>query len=1024
MNGVDSEESQQSELAQALDGYFAAIEAGEVVDPKALVAAHPEIAERLRACLCVLRLARRVEGRADAAIEPATDTQLGDYRILREIGRGGMGVVYEAEQRSLNRRVALKVLPMAAALDARQLQRFQLEAQAAACLHHNNIVPVFAVGTEGGVPYYAMQYIDGRSLADVIGELRRADGLDRATPLPEAGAQARQAEVATTALARSLISVGIPTASAVAAGSDSVTEPDGPTSTCVSPHVAQGEVLPPAASKRSKTASSTRTRDYCRNIARLGLQAAEALDYAHTHGILHRDIKPANLLLDYEGRLWVTDFGLAQIQSNHGLTLSGDILGTLRYMSPEQALARRVVIDGRTDVYSLGVTLYELLTLKPAIDGKDRAELLRKIAEEEPTPLRKLNPAVPSDLETIVLKATAKDAGSRYATAQEVANDLRRFLEDRPIHARRPGPLDRAAKWTRRHRSVVTTAVLLLVLGTAVSTWQAVRARNAERKTANALKVAEDERRQARQAVDDMYTQVAEKWLAKQPQMEPLQREFLEKALAYYTAWASRKGAEPEVLRETALAYKRVGEIQAALEQHPEATAAFRDAISIQEALATNQPAWTDLRHELAHSHRAFGQLFDRTLRTSEAEREYERAAALFRALSEAHPEVTDYRADLSAVRFDQGRMFSKIGRAEEARTALSQSIDQMEQLVAQNPKNHNFRRDLAGRFSGLGIQLKETGHLKEAEAAHQQAITQMKRLQGHAPGSADDLNSLGGALHNLGELRLTDGDPAEACRLVREAINHEKAALAINPRHSQARDFLRNHDTLLSTALIRLGDHAQAAQTAEEIAELSPGHSLNATVAADLLFQCSELARKDNDLPEPRRREAAEGYLRRARALLRSTAAMSQDRPVYLSGLAWYLSATPWLELRDPSLSLELADRATRLEPGNRNFWEARGLACYRNGRWAEAIRALHSADKIAGRTTVVSLFIQAMAYHQLGDRESAEKCYRHAVKVLAQSPAPSDLRDELEGFRTEAAALLEKTSTPPPKERAGKQY
>ena len=166
----------------------------------------------------------------------------------------------------------------------------------------------------------------------------------------------------------------------------------------------------PAVQKTTKTASSTRTRDYCRNIAGLGLQAAEALDHAHTRGILHRDIKPGNLLLDAEGRLWVTDFGLAQIQGNHGLTLSGDILGTLRYMSPEQALAKRVVIDGRTDVYSLGVTLYELLTLQPAFDGKDRAEILRKIGEDDPTPLRKLNASVPQDLETIIHKATGQGA--------------------------------------------------------------------------------------------------------------------------------------------------------------------------------------------------------------------------------------------------------------------------------------------------------------------------------------------------------------------------------------------------------------------------------------------------------------------------------------------------------------------------------------------------------------------------------------------------------------------------------------
>src|SRR5262249_13542873 len=171
--------------------------------------------------------------------------------------------------------------------------------------------------------------------------------------------------------------------------------------------------------------SSTRSSAYIRTVARFGVQVAEALDHAHTRGILHRDIKPGNLLLDDQGQLWVTDFGLAQIQGDPGLTLSGDLLGTLRYTSPEQALARRVVIDGRTDIYSLGVTLYELLTLRPAFDGKDRQEILRKIAQEEPAPPRKLNAAVPRDLETVLLKATAKEPAGRYATGKEAAEGLR-----------------------------------------------------------------------------------------------------------------------------------------------------------------------------------------------------------------------------------------------------------------------------------------------------------------------------------------------------------------------------------------------------------------------------------------------------------------------------------------------------------------------------------------------------------------------------------------------------------------------
>ena len=191
-------------------------------------------------------------------------------------------------------------------------------------------------------------------------------------------------------------------------------------------------------------------------MARLGLEAAEALEHAHQEGIIHRDIKPANLMVDAKGNLWVTDFGLARLQSDSGLTISGDLLGTLRYMSPEQALGKRVLIDGRTDIYSLGVTLYELVTLQPAFDGRDRQELLRQIAEEEPRPPRKLNGSIPRELETIVLKAMTKEPESRYATAQELADDLRRFLEHKPIRARRPSVWEHVAKWVSAHPSFVS----------------------------------------------------------------------------------------------------------------------------------------------------------------------------------------------------------------------------------------------------------------------------------------------------------------------------------------------------------------------------------------------------------------------------------------------------------------------------------------------------------------------------------------------------------------------------------------
>jgi serine/threonine protein kinase/WD40 repeat protein len=355
-----------------------------------------------------------------------------------------MGIVYEAEQVSLRRRVALKVLSAVGGLDDRQLQRFRTEAQAAGALQHPHIAPVYAVGSEHGVHYYAMHFIDGPSLAGVIAVRRGQVGLSPGIPvghyglssLPESGAGA-----------------------------------DGGPSTIYRPLDRLDEAVGGPLSSSNGSPSATTLpegREFWRTAAQLGIEAAEALDHAHQQGIVHRDIKPANLLLDGTGRLWVVDFGLARLPTDAGLTMTGDLVGTLRYMSPEQALAKRAVVDHRTDVYSLGVTLYELLTLTPAFPGNDRQDVLRRIADEEPPAPRRLSPAIPADLETVVLKAMTKQATERYATAQELADDLRRWLEDKPIVARRPTRVQRAQRWARRHQRLVASvaaAAVVLVVG-------------------------------------------------------------------------------------------------------------------------------------------------------------------------------------------------------------------------------------------------------------------------------------------------------------------------------------------------------------------------------------------------------------------------------------------------------------------------------------------------------------------------------------------------------------------------------
>lgn len=504
-------------LLQISREYLAELEAGHAPDRHSYLARYPELAEILSECLDGIDLAQSLRPVSPPAATEFSGSPLGDFQIVREIGRGGMGLVYEAMQLSLGRRVALKVLPFAAALDSRQLQRFKNEAHAAAQLHHTNIVPVYAVGCERGVHFYAMQLIEGRSLATVIQELRNvSDG--GLIPSPNSTADYETS----------------PTV-AVSAGRTSL--------------------------------RSRRETESFRTAARLTAQVADALDYAHEAGVVHRDIKPANLLLDAKGAIWITDFGLAQVVADPGVTQTGDLVGTLRYMSPEQAAGRRIPVDHRADVYSLGATLYEFLTLQPIFTGDDRASLLHQILNEDPRPLRQWDLAIPVELETIVLKATAKSAGDRYATAADMAADLRRYLDERPILARRPTVSDRFRKWMRRHPSFVVATVVLLACGligltifsALVAHEQSLTRAAYQRENQRAIE-AEARFQLARRAADEMI-RLAEDELSDNPFQESLRKRLLETALGYYQEFISQREEDPGAQAELGVTRDRVKKI-------------------------------------------------------------------------------------------------------------------------------------------------------------------------------------------------------------------------------------------------------------------------------------------------------------------------------------------------------------------------------------------------------------------------------------------------------------------------------
>ncbi len=442
-------------LGEAIEEYLALAEAGRAPEPSAFAAGYPELEEDLVAALGGLALVKGLVGDPGGpGHRLESGRRVAGYRIVRELGRGGMGIVYEAVHVGLDRPVALKVLGSSAAPDSGGRRRFLNEAKTAAGLHHTHIVPVFDVGQVGGLCYYAMQRIEGSGLDRVIKHLRR----DRAVA------------------AGSTYPGGTPRATPPPAAAPGPPEPPafgGETTATWAARPAGGHAPDRDEDDEPTPFEPPRGSAYYRWVAGVGEQAAEALAHAHQRGVIHRDVKPSNLLVDARGTIWMADFGLARRLADPSQTQIDSLLGTPRYMSPEQA--RIGPIDGRSDVYSLGATLYELITLRPPFEGRTAAELIDQIATRDPSPIRGFDPKVPRDLETIVMKALQKRAVDRYATAADLAEDLNRYLHHEPVRARRIGPLGRAWRVARRHPSLTIVSAVAAAAVVATSTIAYVR---------------------------------------------------------------------------------------------------------------------------------------------------------------------------------------------------------------------------------------------------------------------------------------------------------------------------------------------------------------------------------------------------------------------------------------------------------------------------------------------------------------------------------------------------------------------
>jgi serine/threonine protein kinase/Flp pilus assembly protein TadD len=965
---ISEREQRLGEIAFA---YLEARDKGQAPNERDLLSRHPDFAEELAEFLAdqanVERLAAPLRpaslaGQAPPAANGAAGVPhaLGDFRILREIGHGGMGVVYEAEQLSLGRRVALKTLPFAATMDPRQLHRFQNEARAAASLEHPHIVPIYGVGCERGVHYYAMKFIDGQTLAAMI-DARRTDLADPPSNEPTTDNRSRAAANPTTPIAR------------------------------------------------ASTERTPRDTAFFRRVAEWGIQAAEALEHAHSVGIVHRDIKPANLMIDGQGKLWVTDFGLARTADDAGLTMTGDLVGTLRYMSPEQALAKHGLVDHRSDVYALGATLYELLTLRPAMAGKDRQEILHDIAVAEPQPPRALNPSTPKDLETVILKGMAKEPGERYATAKELADDLCRFVEDRPIVARRPSRLHRLRRWAwRRRRSiglVVLAALVVLVgLGVAGADWTMRRAATHQaviaaldeslawqrkRRLPEALAAARHADELA--ATGSAGAALRERARIRREELELLDRlENVGRNPPGALGPATRGQGSNKLYTET---FEDFGLDLFALSPEDAGARLRGTTVAVELAAVLDDWAWICLRGYVAQGQAAGRHLLQvaraadldpwRTrmrdaLEAPEPQILIDLAASpeaiaappstlyvLARALiSKGAPEQAETLLRNAQRRYPddywlntylfQFLSYSRLARPEEMLRFTTAAIS----LRPQDPHAHNH----------LGLALWTNWQLDEAIVCFQEAL----RIQ---PDFAPACASLGDVFLDKGQLD--------------DAVAQYRKAISLTKGNGGA----YHH---LGTALAQQGRLDEAITSFKEAIQVLP-HKPPIHYSLGLVLEQID-------------------HLHEAIAEYRKALRFDPDLPGAHNAFAWLLATNPDTKFRYPVPTVPRVKKnaETVLKDGNNR--NNSGASQQGAGKRNLAVEGLQSDELLASKQLPMNAFFLAMVHWQLGEKDKARDWYTKGLEWMCQHQAQAE---ELKRFRAEAEELLGIRGTQPAKDQ-----
>jgi tetratricopeptide (TPR) repeat protein/tRNA A-37 threonylcarbamoyl transferase component Bud32 len=707
-----------------------------------------------------------------SAYQP-TATPCERYVLLRPHAQGGLGEVFVARDEELHRDVALKQIQVRYAHDPVSRARFVLEAEVTGNLEHPGIVPVYGFGQyDDGRPYYAMRFVKGDSLKEAIQHFHKTN---------HAGPGARSLEL--------------------------------------------------------------------RKLLTSFVAVCQAIHYAHSRSVLHRDLKPDNIMLGKFGEVLVIDWGLAKpldrpeadaersladqplrpaSDSGPGQTVAGSALGTPAYMAPEQAEGRLDELTRSSDVYSLGATLYCLLTGQAPFRG-DKAAVLQKVrAGDFPSP-RAVHAQVPLALEAICLKAMALKANDRYASARDLAEDLEHWLADEPVAAYREPAGTRLARWGRRHRPLVAGAAALLLtavvaLGVGLVLLGQASARTEQQRQLAEANFAEAQRQRdlARSAVDDYFVQVSENTLLKSPLpgLQPLRKQLLESALKYYQEFVRQGGDDPGLQAELAQAYFRVGSVTGEIGSKADALNAYQRARELYQALAKASPENAAFRGDLARTYRGIGRMEAGTGRPAEATASFQQAIALGEELVGTYPEVPDFQRDLAWSYNNLGVLQYRSGQAAAGRRSVEQAITTWQRLLAKRSRTE-FQIGLAAAFSNLGWNHFHAGRMPEALEATRQGVALNEEVVRANSTDAQFRSSLTSFLDNLGFFYYFAGDPDEARKAYQQALAVAEPLARENPAVINYQELLIATHNDLGHLVLSMGKDAEARGCFEKALDL-----------------------------------------------------------------------------------------------------------------------------------------------------------------------------------------------------------